>query len=593
MSPNTAANDTDGFPRKARGKILKWLEIYRLFDAKGRRGIHFILLFTIITATLEAVGAAAIVPFIALLSDPAYIKTQPIVAQVYALSHIGSERHFMVAVSFALLGFYILKNSGLALVNHYQFRFVYAEMRSFSVRLFSDYMRSPMEFHLQLNSAELIRNVSNEVFTFFTHVLTASFILVSELFVMCAIIAMLFLISPWVTLGSLIILGLFTLAFFSVVRPKIRRYGLLQQEHNGERIKWIKQGLAGIKEIKVLRREEYFIARFNEHESSFSDAAQYAMVLNQTPRLFIETIAYAALFLGVGAAFAFGANPMAVLPTLALFAVAAVRLLPSANRIAMSLTRVLFYYPAVDVLRKSREMPVADRVLPYVSGVFAARWRSLQLEDISYTYPQGSIPAVRGVTISIARGSRVALLGSSGSGKTTLVDLILGVLPLSSGRIMIDNSSDAAILDNWRRHVGYIPQAIFILDDTIRRNVAFGLPDQAIDDAKVWNALALAQLEEHVRTLPRALDASLGENGANFSGGQKQRIGIARALYQNPDVLIMDEATSALDESTERNIAETLDRLPEDITLIVIAHRPETVRRCNLRVNLANGLIET
>ena len=573
--------------------LLKWLEIYRLFDPTGRRRIKIILFLTIIAAFLEAVGAAAIVPFIALLNSPDYIRTQPAIAYLYALSNLDSERQFMVALSVVLLGFYVFKNGYLVLVNHYQFRFVYTEMKSFSERLFSGYMRSPLEFHLQLNSAELIRNVSNGVFNFFTHVLTASFIMASEMFVMGALVAMLLLIAPWVTIAASVVLGLFTLGFFSFIRPKIRRFGQMQQEHNGERLKWIKQGLGGIKEIKVLRREEYFISRFIYHEEGFAEAARYAMVLNQTPRLFIETTAYAALFIGVGVAFAFGTNPASILPTLAMFAVAAVRLLPSANRIAMSLTRVMFYYPAVDILRKSREMPVSEVPQPHTSQVSVLKWSTFKLENLTYVYPRCSVPAVAGVNLTIVRGDRVAVLGSSGSGKTTLVDLVAGTLQPASGRIMIDDASDTALLDAWRQRIGYIPQTIFILDDTIRRNVAFGVPDQDIDDKKIWDALERAQLKEHVQTLPQRLDAPLGENGANFSGGQRQRVGIARALYHNPDVLIMDEATSALDESTERSIAETLDRLPKDITVIVIAHRPETVRRCNLRVQLANGAIES
>lgn len=573
--------------------LLKWLEIYRLFDSRGRRRINIILFLTIIAAFLEALGAAAIVPFIALLNTPDYIRTQPRIAYLYAMSNLGSEQQFMVALSVVLIGFYVFKNGYLVLVNHYQFRFVYTEMKSFSERLFSGYMRSPLEFHLQINSAELIRNVSNEVFNFFTHVLTASFIMASEVFVTGALVAMLLLIAPWVTIVASVVLGLFALGFFSFIRPKIRRFGLMQQEHNGERLKWIKQGLGGIKEIKVLRREEYFISRFIQHEEGFAEAARYAMVLNQTPRLFIETTAYVALFIGVGVAFAFGTNPASILPTLALFAVAAVRLLPSVNRIAMSLTRVMFYYPAVDVLRKSRAIPVIEMPRLHRSQVAVLKWSLFKLENITYAYPRCSVPALAGVNLAIARGDRVALLGPSGSGKTTLVDLIVGTLQPASGQILIDDASDAAVLDAWRQRIGFIPQTIFILDDTIRRNVAFGVQDQDIDDEKIWDALERAQLKDHVRTLPEMLDAPLGENGTSFSGGQRQRIGIARALFHSPDVLIMDEATSALDESTERSIAETLDRLPKDITIIVIAHRPETVKRCNLRIQLPNAAVES
>ncbi len=572
-----------------RDTLRKGRTIYQLFGRSARARLHGLICFTVLAAVLEAIGAAAIVPFVALLNDSTYLSTHAVLVQIYTWSGLRSEREFMVVFAAMLLCFYLLKNSYHAYLNHRLFRFVYTQMECFSRRLFGHYMRLPLEFHLRTNSAELIRDVSNEVFTFFTHVLTGCLILVSELFVMTAIFLMLVFLEPGITLGAAALLASLGGGFLLVVRPKVLRYGRIQQEENAQRLKCIRQGFGAIKEIKVLGREHYFISRFDVHEHRFAVAARFAMVLNQTPRLFIETVAYAAICLGVGLAFALGDDPGSMLPTLALFAVAAVRLLPSANRIAMSLSRVLFYYPTVEVLRRSYEESLAPFDSQTSRHTAVPVWRFIVLDSVSYTYPNAGFPAVNNLNLKVPRGARVALLGESGSGKTTVVDLIAGVLSPQQGRVLLDDSDDPEVLGAWRRRIGYIPQVIFILDDTIRRNVAFGVPDEEIDDARVWRALELAKLKTHVAGLVNGLDSMLGENGTSFSGGQRQRIGIARALYQNPEVLIMDEATSALDEETERGISETLDSLPDDLTVIAIAHRPETIRRCNMRVRLSRG----
>lgn len=567
----------------AAGLLHTLLASLRIFDPAARARLAVLLLTMIGGAAFEAAGAAVIVPFIALINDPGYLSSQPVIANLFAYSGLSSPDAFIIAASIGLLVFFIAKNIYLMLMTNAQFRFVFTEMPRFSSDLFARSMARPLSAHAQTNSAEMIRNVSNEVFMFFNNFLIPAMTLLTEVLVLLAILVVLLWIAPLPTIAAIVVLGGLTKLFYRFIRPKIRRFGQLQQLHNTERIKWINQGLGSIKEIKVLGREQYFIDRFCRHEREFAESARYAMTLNQTPRLYIETIAFSALFAGVAAALLSGQDRGAVLPVLALFAVASVRLLPSLNRTLLSITRMAYYRPAAEIVLASRaDSGQEQSVTAFEASKSLGNWKELRLDQVSFAYP-GAGEVLTNLNLSIPRGASVALVGPSGSGKTTIADLVLGLHAPTRGRILIDDEDVRSYGAAWRRRLGYIPQTIYLLDDSIRRNVAFGLPDEAIDDVRVWNALRLARLDEHVRQLPGQLDAAVGEDGGKLSGGQRQRLGIARALYDDPDFIVLDEATSALDEKTEREIAETLESLQGEKTLLVIAHRPETINRCQYK----------
>ena len=315
------------------------------------------------------------------------------------------------------------------------------------------------------------------------------------------------------------------------------------------------------------------------------------MVLNQMPRLFIETVAFSAIFISVAAILLTGGSEATLLPTLALFAVAAVRLMPSVNRILGSLTRISYYAPALRVL--AQDLPQAAATAPHrpppARGATGAAPDAVVAEGLGFTYPGAPKPALSGIDIRIPRGASVALLGPSGAGKTTLADVLLGLLQPTEGRVTVGDEPLADAVASGRLHLGYIPQNVYLCEETVRRNVAFGLPDDAIDDERVWRVLSMARLDIHVRSLPGGLDAIVGERGVSLSGGQRQRIGIARALYDDPDLLVLDEATSALDTQTEQEISASIDALAGAKTLLIIAHRLSTIERCDLRFTLENG----
>lgn len=575
-----------------KGIIDTFISVYSIFDGRAHRKWWFIFFLVIVAAAVEAVGAAIVVPYIAVISDQGYINENRFIKSAYVLIGVENESQFIVAGSMFLLVFFWFKNLFITFATYFQYEFVYSEMRKTSEQLLRTYLYRPYLYHVETNSSLLIRNVGSEVFAFFSHVLVPTIILFSEVFVVLAILIILLVIAPVATAFAFLIIGGVSAAFLVVVRPKIRMHGNRQQFHNGEKIKWIRQALAGIKEITVSNSFEYFLKNFSSHEQHFSEAAKYAMILNQTPRLFIETIALTALFLGVVVAVSLGASPSDVLPTLALFAVAAVRILPSATRIIVSITRISYYKTTIPIITEVMRKDAVKNNLaqkPWVRQKI--NWEKLKFESLYFKYPNKEDYALTCLNCVIRKGDFVALVGPSGSGKTTFIDLMLGLINPTQGKIMLDSRELSSVMEPWRASISYIPQSIFLLDDSIRRNVAFGVPDEEIEDDKVWKSLELAFLDGHVRTLPEKLNTSIGENGMKFSGGQRQRIGIARALYFDPEVIFFDEATSALDDETEREIANTLESLAGKKTLIIIAHRPETIRRCHKKITLEKGCI--
>lgn len=549
-----------------------------------------LLVLNLGAALLEMASAGLIVPFIAMVGNPDYIFTQPALNRIYVVLSMTSVVQFQIVTAAVLLIFFVAKNGYLAAAISFQCSFIYREMSRMSERMFAGYLNKPYDFHIQTNSSVLIRNVSNEVLMFFTNVVVPLLTVFSEMAVVVCMIALLLWVSPAPALIAMVVLGLVTLGFHFLVRRKVRRYGLVQQTEQALRIKSISQGLGGIKEIKVLGREDYFVGAFATHERSFSEVTRYAMVLNQMPRLFMETVALSTLFLAVGLVLLSGGSSVGLLPTLVLFAVAALRLLPSANRIQGSVTRISYYSPSIQVVCRDgrQEQEEETDKSNYTDLAFTSK---IVLRGIDYTYPGAGSPSLQGVDLTIPKGASVALLGPSGAGKTTLADIILGLLHPTSGQILVDDQDVSLALTSWQRHLGYIPQTIFLSDDSIRRNVAFGIPDAQIDDDKVWSALELAQLKAHVESMPDGLDTAVGERGASLSGGQRQRVGIARALYHNPEVLILDEATSALDADTEREISQSIDALAGRKTLIIIAHRLATIEKCSLKFHLHNGRV--
>lgn len=584
-------------------------QVWSLFDRPQRLGAVGLFVLMLIGAGFEALGVGLIMPFIALVADPAAVQDMPVLPTVLTALGVDSGAGVVIAAGLGLLAVYVIKNSFLALMYYAQFRFVFANQVRLSRRLFGAYLTSDYTFHLNRNSAQLLRNVNEEVRMTFTNVLIPLLILGVELSVVIVLAALLIAVEPVVAPVAIVVFATISVAFYRSVRQKTVRLGRQQQQHHGLMIQWVNQGLGGVKEAKVCGCEDYFLSRYHHSSQRYARAMRFHRFVKEVPRNVIETFGLGGMILVVVLLVARGQDMTHVLPVLALFAMAAVRLLPSMTRIISALTGMRHFKPSVTVIaddlealdgarrrsdgrggsEDSGDTPgdthrEADKEHPRIQFTDL-----LRVEDVTFSYPDAEAPALQDLDLTIRRGESVAFVGPSGAGKTTAVDLILGLLPPEKGQITVDGHPIGDNLRSWQDHLGYIAQPVYLMDDTIRRNVAFGVHDEAIDDERVWQALKDAQLATLIASLPHQLDTTIGEGGVRLSGGQRQRLGIARALYRQPELLVLDEATSALDRATEREIGTAIEALAGRMTLIIIAHRLATVRHCDRLFFLRDG----
>jgi ABC-type multidrug transport system fused ATPase/permease subunit len=574
--------------------ILK--RLLQIFTPTERWQLLGMLLLLLVGAGLETFSVGVIPAFVALLSKPDLIETQPWLQRLYDLSGANSIYGFMLLLSVLLLGIFLGKNLYLACLANYQYQFLRRKHVDFASRLFNLYLQAPYTFHLQRNSAEISLTLTSEVHKLFWNVLVPLMTLVSELTITTFLVILLVIVEP---VSSLIAVGFLAIALFvfsTLARRVTRRLGQVRQFHDGKVYQWVNQGVGGIKETKILGKEQFFVNNFSDHKSQSENATVTLELIRQYSQLYIETIVIAAVLLIVIVTLLQGRALQAVLPTLSLFAIAALRIMPSAKRIASTTASIRFYHGVVNLISQDlvslkkivksdqRLFPVSDKTLNTFKD-------SIVLEKVSFSYPGADSPSINNVSLSISRGSSVAFVGPSGAGKSTLVDIILGLLAPNEGQVRVDGQNVFDDLAGWQRQIGYIPQSIYLSDDTIRRNVAFGVADTDIDDFRVWEALKAAQLESLIYSLPEQLETLVGEQGMRLSGGQRQRIAIARALYHNPEIIIMDEATAALDNDTEREFMSALEKLSRHKTLIMIAHRLSTVENCDCIYHLESGKI--
>jgi len=455
-------------------------------------------------------------------------------------------------------------------------------------------MRAPYIFHLQRNTAELLRNITSEINVLTNIVITNLLKMTREGVMTLSILVFLFTIEPMITLLVISLSGLGAGTFILFNKKKMKEYGQEELERRREMYKAINQGLGGIKDARVLNREDEFIEKFSIEAYKSTRLMAYIKFIQQIPRPIVETTTVIGMLLIAVFLLWQGRQMSAIIPILTLFAMATVRLMPSVQLLISMYTNLRYNMASLDpvyddlkALEKHNNKFIEDRR----SKQHLELERELEIRKVSYHYPNSDEQALRDISITIPRGKAVAFVGASGAGKTTMVDLILGLFEPDVGEILVDEINIQQSLSAWQQNVGYIPQTIYLADETLRSNIAFGLPDNEIDESKVEQAVKLAQLETLVNRLPDGLDTIVGEHGTRLSGGQRQRVGIARALYHDPQVLVMDEATSSLDNITEKQITQAIESLKGERTLIMIAHRLTTVKNCDTLYFMEEGRI--
>lgn len=570
-------------------RMNTFAKIHALLTPAERRGALVLLALMMVGMLLETLGVGLVIPAITLMMQGDLVAKYPLIASILGFLGKSSQTELIKAAMIGLVGVYFLKNLFLSFLIWKQTHFAFDVQAKLSQRLFTIYLRQPYTFHLQRNSAELVRNVSGEV-GIFTGVMTSALLLFTELMVLVGIAVFLLLVEPLGALIVAVVLGGAAWGFHRMTRERISRWGVERQLHDGLRIQHLQQGLGGAKDVKLLGRESDFLAQFHTHNIKSAHAWKLQSTLQSIPRLMFELLAVTGLAILVLSMLSQGRDMTSIVPTLGLFAAAAFRLMPSVNRVLGSVQTLRYSLPVVNTLYEEIKLISPEPASQKTSNPEVFK-NELRLNDVTYHYHVATSPALDGISINIRKGKSVGLIGASGSGKSTLVDVILGLLTPSAGLVEVDGHDIQQGLRQWQDQIGYVPQSIYLTDDTFRRNVAFGLPNEQIDDLAVQRAIKAAQLDEFVSGLPEGLETLVGERGIRLSGGQRQRIGIARALYHDPAVLVLDEATSALDTVTENGVMEAVAALQGSKTIIIVAHRLSTVANCDRLFRLERGRV--
>ena len=558
--------------------------VWGILNSRERSRLVLILFLMLIGSVLETFSFGLIVPLIGMLTKPNYLERFPAVDEF--LNNPSDETFAVIAMS-AMVVLYVLKSSFLVWSLWFQKGYSTAVTTRVGRQLFENYLRQPYVFHLKNNSATLIRNAqySSSVMSGFIDPLLT---IVADAFVTIGLISVLLYIEPMGTIATILVFGVSAFFFRQFTSRKIRRWGEAQKNYKGMLLKHLQQGFGGVKDLIIRGKEENFVEKYSENLSGNAVVLQRFVVAQALPRFGLEVLTIVGLSVLISTMIVAGNGLGDVLPVLGLFGASAFRLLPAVSRTINSFQTINVSRPFIDDLYLDLSLTYSGSQKRSADFEFK---ELIKVEGVTFKYESAVDQALNDVSISIKKGEAVGLVGQSGSGKSTLVDVFLGLLQPDAGSVEVDGVSIQFNLRSWQDLIGYVPQSIFLIDDTLRANIAFGCYKGEIDEDAIREALKSAQLEEFVASLPEGLDTVVGERGVRLSGGQRQRIGIARALYHRPSVLVLDEATSSLDTETEHGVMQAVQALQGDKTVIIVAHRLSTVEYCDRLYRLDAGRI--
>ena len=564
-------------------------QLLSFLDARSRLQLFALLLPMVFASFLEMLSIGLVIPLThAALGDglDQYSKWIPDVFDGY------DENDLLIAaiVSFAIL--FIIKNMVIFAVIYQVTKFTKRKLSIFMQQAFDLYLRRPYTFHLRRNSAEIVRNLFNSAGASFDGLRVILNMTMDILLAMTAGMVLLF-VEPMATIGIAIALLVAAGGFYKLIHRYVQNWGAQAFFIEGQVIKTINQGLGAIKDIKIANCHPDINKKFASLTDEHAQYSIWSNTANQSPRLFIETTVVLIFLTVLFFLFSSQGSVNDILPVVSLFGMAALRLMPAASRILSATTEIKHRTKMVSSLYNDMQEGQRELSKAIDSSVTGPVFfdRDIELRNVNFSYPDTNTAALENINLKIQKGSTIGLVGLSGSGKTTIANIVLGLLSPTKGSLLVDGYDVSSNISGWQQHLGYVPQDIYLLDDSLRRNVAFGVADSEIDDSAVIKALEMSQLSQFLRDLPEGLDTMLGEHGARFSGGQRQRVGIARALYRDPDFLVLDEATSALDSETEYELSQAIDVLARQKTLIIIAHRLSTVEKCDCLYFMKNGAV--
>ncbi len=577
--------------------MKSFLKIFEILSSKQKKYSIFLILCMIIGGLLEAIGIGAIYPLIDIIGKPNYLTTHEKIRKITDIFGITTHTHLIIFCTIALIFIYIIKNAFILWETRQQIKFSMNNQKEYTKRLFAWYIGKPYLYHVNINSSILVRNITSGGRIVFADILTSILTLITECVTVIVIWLMIFIVDWVMAIVVACVLAPLVFIILKLFRKKITQQGEVQNRCIASYTKWLYQGLGAIKETKVMQKESYFCNQFNESYSEYSDAARDFMFIDKIPRVLVEITTICGLLLLIIVKIATGSNPATIIPALGVLALAGVRLMPSVNRIISLTNTVKFNMPLFneiydDFIAIKNNEDKMIKITEHINKEKLPFNDCLLVENLSFNYPGKAEKVLHDISFKIKKGSFVGIVGPSGAGKTTFVDILLGLLPPQTGAILVDGKNIYDEISSWLYDIAYVPQTIYLIDGTIRENIALGISENEIDNDKIEKVLKMAELYNFVETLPEKIETRVGEMGAMLSGGQKQRIGIARALYNDPEVLILDEATSALDNETEKSITNTILKLKGKITIISIAHRLSTLENSDFKIKFNKGKVE-
>ena len=585
-------------------KTSLFKKISYIFDRKQKMKLLFLGIMIFIGGILETLGVSAMLPVVTALLEPEKlqntIEKYDILKNLCEFLHIEIQNvsQMLISLLVGLIAIYVLKNLYILLLTYVQNSFITQTRNKMISRVMAEFLNRPYEQYLGADIPTVFRITDSDIPQTFALVL-AMLQLASEVVVTIMICCVLLIQNVAMTLFIVVIFGIMTLLIVKVLKPRLNKIGQKNQALQSRIAKWRIQAVYGLKDVKVLNREEFFVRNYYETGKVGANVARNYAVLNNVPRLLIETVFIVSMLAFIIVYIQGGGDITAMMATLTTFAIAAIRVLPSVNRINTYITEIAYDQPNLDfVYENLQEGMKTDAMLAERRA--NSQKEKLKLEDkielnhITFHYPDSEKNIFTDAHMVVPRGKSVGIIGASGAGKSTIVDVLLGLLHAQEGEITCDGINIFKNYESWLAQIGYIPQSIYLIDESIRDNIAFGIDEDKIDEKRIWEVLEEAQLKEFVEELPEGLDTTIGDRGVRLSGGQRQRIGIARALYHDPEILVFDEATSALDNDTEAAVMEAVNSFHGKKTMVIIAHRLNTIEKCDIIYKVENEkLVET
>ena len=566
--------------------------MFGVFERKQKIQLLWLIIAILVGAVVELVSISSVLPFVEMVTDPAAMMADKYIRIVSGITGVTDFETLVILMCGLIIALFVIKNIYVVFLSNFQYRFTYYGLRDLSSKVMNGYMEKSYPFFLNHNSAELLKSVQTDTNMFYVTVLNGTQ-LISECVVACSLVVYLVIQDPVIAISMAVVLGLFAVGFMSGFRKAFKRMGNEYRVYVENQIKCMHQSFGGIKEIKISDNEQFFKDQFWDIAAGLARNQVKNGLYNAIPKPIMETMVIGVVLVIVAVKTASGNAASSFIPIITVFALAAFRLLPSVNKISSYVGVIMYNKVAVEaVYNEITEMKGNLEKSEKTEEEAIEFDKSIDLNDVVFAYDGAEKNVIDHVSLSIKKNTSVAFIGPSGAGKTTIVDVMLGILKNQSGTITVDGMDIRNAMSGWHKKIGYIPQVIYLMDDTIRNNIAFGIKPELISDEKVWKALEEAQLKDFVEKLEDALDTMVGELGTRLSGGQRQRIGIARALYRQPEVLVLDEATSALDNETEKAVMEAIDNLHGKLTLIIIAHRLTTIKNCDVVYEIKDGKVE-